>query len=162
MTIKYADIDILYVEEFNFFNFYNLFVELKLYQLFLKKDDRIIDILHYNTDNIDNDLIKKSGFPIPLYLNYNYKLYLESPTNYIFNNHNEYKNIVESEYNCNYIDSLPEKQSKCKELLNNETVFALRKIKTNSDKYIHIIVAYDSEIINLESLIYLIKFIFIE
>ena len=162
MTIKYADIDILYVEEFNFFNFYNLFVELKLYQLFLKTDDKIIDILHYNTDNIDNDLIKKSGYPIPLYLNYNYKLYLESSTDNIFNNHNEYKNIVESEYNCNYIDSLPEKQSKCQELLNNETVFALRKIKTNSNKYIHIIVAYDSEIINLESLIYLIKFIFIE
>ena len=162
MTIKYADIDILYVEEFNLFNFYNLFVELKLYQLFLKTDDRIIDILHYNTDNIDNDLIKKSGFPIPLYLNFNYKLYLESSTDNIFNNHNEYKNIVESEYNCNYIDSLPEKQSKCQELLNNETVFALRKIKTNSNKYIHIIVAYDSEIINLESLIYLIKFIFIE
>ena len=162
MTIKYADIDILYVEEFNLFNFYNLFVELKLYQLFLKTDDRIIDILHYNTDNIDNDLIKKSGFPIPLYLNFNYKLYLESSTDNIFNNHNEYINIVESEYNCNYIDSLPEKQSKCQELLNNETVFALRKIKTNSNKYIHIIVAYDSEIINLESLIYLIKFIFIE
>ena len=151
MTIKYADIDILYVEEFNFFNFYNLFVELKLYQLFLKTDDRIIDILNYNTDNIDNDLIKKSGYPIPLYLNYDYKLYLESPTNYIFNNHNEYKNIVESEYNCNYIDQL-----------NYNTVFALRKIKTNLNKYIHIIVAYDSEIINLESLIYLIKFIFIE
>ena len=162
MTIKYADIDILYVEEFNLFNFYNLFVELKLYQLFLKTDDRIIDILHYNTDNIDNDLIKKSGFPIPLYLNFNYKLYLESSTDNIFNNHNEYINIVESEYNCNYIDSLPEKQSKCQELLNNEPVFALRKIKTNSNKYIHIIVAYDSEIINLESLIYLIKFIFIE
>ena len=150
MTIKYADIDILYMEEFNFFNFSNLFIELKLYQLFLKIDDRIIDILHYNTDNIDNDLIKKSGFPIPLYLNYDYKLYLESPTNYIFNNHNEYKNIVESEYNCNYIDQL-----------NYNTVFALRKIKTNSNKYIHIIVAYDSELINLESLIYLIKFIFI-
>jgi hypothetical protein len=150
MTIKYADIDILYVEEFNLFNFYNLFVELKLYQLFLKTDDRIIDILNYNTDNIDNDLIKKSGYPIPLYLNYDYKLYLESPTNYIFNNHNEYKNIVESEYNCNYIDQL-----------NYNTVFALRKIKTNSNKYIHIIVAYDSELINLESLIYLIKFIFI-
>ena len=151
MTIKYADIDILYVEEFNLFNFYNLFVELKLYQLFLKTDDKIIDILHYNTDNIDNDLIKKSGYPIPLYLNYDYKLYLESLTDNIFNNHNEYKNIVESEYNCNYIDQL-----------NYNTVFALRKIKTNSNKYIHIIVAYDSEIINLESLIYLIKFIFIE
>ena len=153
MTIKYADIDILYMEEFNFFNFSNLFVELKLYQLFLKTDDRIIDILHYNTeniDNIDNDLIKKSGFPIPLYLNYDYKLYLESPTDNIFKNHNEYKNIVESEYNCNYIDQL-----------NYNTVFALRKIKTNSNKYIHIIIAYDSEIINLESLIYLIKFIFI-
>lgn len=65
----------------------------------------------------------------------------------IFNNHSEFKNIIESKYNCDFKDK------------ENNIIFALRQIKTNSDKYIRIILAYNSEIINLDYLIYLIKYI---
>lgn len=153
-NIKFGEINIIYTEEFNLFNLLDWFSELKLNKIIFTVDNKNIDIINYTLNNHYMDHTKKCGYPIPLYIYHNKEIYFDSLikniTSNVFNNHLEYKNIIESKYDCEFKDPA------------NNTIFALRQIKTNSNKYTRIILAYDSEIINFDFLIYLIKFICID
>jgi hypothetical protein len=140
--IKFGYINLILTE-----NTYLFFLtEYKLDKIILELDDEVIDITDYKPNKY-KDLMKKYDSPLPIYIENNDNTYFFSKDDTdFFSNHKDTTKTFNSKYNCVYA-------------YRNCGVFGLKKI-TNSNKYIRIIIGYDSEKIKLDFLIYLIKFIF--
>jgi hypothetical protein len=141
--IKFGYINLILSETTKFF----FYTETKIDKIILEFDNQIIDIINYKPKEY-KQIIEKFDSPLPIYIENNNDTYFLSKDNNFFCNHKDIIKTFNSKYDCVYT-------------YRNNSVFGLHKI-LNSPKYIRTIIGYDSNKIDLDFLIYLIKFIYIK